>query len=384
MRFLAIIFIFILLIFNSCQQDENTADENSGIFQLDSLLTGEHEANRFDGTIIIGNRDSIIYTKAIGTADRVWEIPMDVSHRFDIASVNKSFIAALVLMAVEEGKLKLEDVLVGRIRKYQCGGSFNAKITIHQLLTHTSGLPDYDAVEAILSEHNFRAFKRKHFSDEEYVDFISRLKPFGQTGKQFCYSNFAYHLLAIILEDCYQKDFAEILKTKICEPLNLTETFSPTSNEAVYPRIAEGYNYSENNGTWKRNNFIDFTLGRRIYSTSTDLYKWGKAMTDSAFLSSHSLKLMQTNHLATLTKEISYGYGWVVFDGNGHYCMGNLPISKKYIIHGGATEGYKSMLVNIEHGEYIIAILSNTGDQTNEILLTQKIVELLINANHEK
>lgn len=234
-----------------------------------------------------------------------------------------------------------------------------------------------------MSDDHFLVFKRQHFSNESYVDFISQLKPENQPNRRFYYSNFAYHLIAIILEDCYQKDFSKILNEKNCAPLELTETFATTSNKAVFQNIVEGYNYSKNIQGWERNNFIDLTIGRRIYSSATDLYKWGKAMNNTVLLSKNSLKLMHTNHILDITNKLSYGYGLGVFDGIGQYGMGDLSITKKYIIHGGATEGYKSMHVNIEKGEFIIAILSNIGDQLNEMLMTHKIVEILIKADHE-
>lgn len=106
-------------------------------------------------------------------------------------------------------------------------------------------------------------------------------------------------------------------------------------------------------------------------------------MNNESLLNKEFLAIMQTNHLAEISPMTSYGYGWVVFDGKKQYEMGNLMINQKYLIHGGATEGYKSLLVNIEGGAYIIALLSNVGDQTNEMKLAQKILKILNNFNHE-
>lgn len=362
----------------SCKPNEER-NPNPVIAQLDSLIDSEHGSNRFDGTIVIGNNDSIIFSKAIGSANRVWDVPLQLTHRFDICSINKSFIATLVLIAVEEGKLNLNDLLIDKINSHAYEGKFDDKITIHHMLSHTSGLPDYEGVSEDLSANQYRSMKRLHVSNDEYVNFISRIAPINQPGKEFYYSNFAYALLAILLEDLYQQPFSNLLQEKICEPLGLEQTFNATSNEEVFPQMSEAYNYDKIHDTWNRNNFIDLTLGRRIFSSTLDLYKWGKAMNDEAILNAQSLALMQTNHLPDITQDISYGYGWVIFDGAANYKIGDVQIDKKYIIHGGNTEGYKSMLVNIEKGEFIIAILANTGEQTNEMELTQKIVQILIN-----
>lgn len=371
----------LLSFFFSCG-DQHGATQSQLQEKLSSLLQQEHDLNLFDGTVVIGTQDSIIFSKAIGTSNRVWDVPLQLNHRLDICSVNKSFIATLILLASEEEKINLEDRLVDWIDSYTYAGKFDEHITIHHLLTHTSGLADYNGVSGDLSASSYRSFKRLHFSNNQYVDFISKLTPLNKPGKEFYYSNFAYHLLTIILEDVYERPFSEILESKICAPLGLNETFSTTSNETVYENVAEAYIYNETNDSWNRNGFIDLTLGRRIFSSALDLYKWGKAMNDQSFLSESSQTLMQTNHLSDISQDLSYGYGWVVFDGQGSYKMGDLDIDKNYIIHGGNTEGYKSMLVNIENGEYIVAMLSNTGNQTNELLLTQRIVQLLLN-HHE-
>ena len=345
--------------------------------RLDSLFETENQSDRFHGTVVIGNKENILYQKAIGIANRSWGTPMEMEGRFDIASINKSYFAALVLIAIEEGRLSLDDKLVDLLQKYDYQGSFSSEITVHQMLSHTSGLPDYDAVPPEIAGPRFIKFKRKHFNNAEYVDFISQLKIVGKPGKQFYYSNFAYHMLGIILEDTYQQHFSEILEEKICKPFQIKNTYAAKVREEVHPKLVEAYSYHSDTQKWQSNDYIDLSLGRRIFASSLDLYQWGLIMCDNSLLSKTSLKLMQTNHVKAINPNISYGYGWVVFDGQKEYDMGNLSIDKKYIIHGGATQGYKSMLIIIEQGEFIITFLSNVGDRTNEIQLAQKITHIL-------
>jgi CubicO group peptidase (beta-lactamase class C family) len=363
----------------SCHQKEPTQaiDTSLLISRMDSLLSCENREDRFHGTLLIARHDSIIYSKATGVANRNWNIPMEMDYRFDIASLNKSFIAALVLLAAEEGKLKPEDTLHELLQKYKHSSNFDPQITLHHLLTHTSGLPDYNSVAPELALNNFRKFKRMHFSNSAYVHFIGGLSAVAEPGTMFHYSNFGYHLLALLLEDVYQMPFAQLLQEKICQPLQLTQTFASTSNQEVYPKVVEAYTWTEDDEQWHRNNFIDLSLGRRIFSTTPDLHKWSMAMNREGLLSKNSLQLMHTNYLAKLTSDVSYGYGWVVFDGEQPYRMGNLGIDKRCLIHGGSTEGYKAMLVNIERGQYSITLLSNALKQTNEMELTQKIIKLL-------
>ncbi|MEH0152995.1 serine hydrolase domain-containing protein [Limibacter armeniacum] len=380
-RSLLISVVFIIWL-TSCTKQRPTPIKDLSI-RLDSLITHEHDSNRFDGTIVVGTQDSILFQRAIGTANRVWDIPMRMDSRFDICSLDKSFTATLVLMAVEEGKLSLDDHLTDLLKPLNYSGAFDPNITIHQMLTHTSGLAHYEHMAPNLQLDWFRPFKRKHFNNPEYIDFISTVPTVNSPGKQFYYSSFAYHLLAIILEDIYQQPYAELLNEKICQPLELRQTFSTSDNLEVHKHMVEAYNYHELSDSWKRNQFIDLTLGRRIFSTSHDLYLWGKAMSAASLLSPESMKRMHSNYLKEITPDISYGYGWAVFDKKGNYHMGNLGIDQKYIIHGGATEGFRSMLVNIENGQYIIAFLTNIGDQVNEIEITKKIANILIESKYD-
>jgi CubicO group peptidase (beta-lactamase class C family) len=175
--------------------------------------------------------------------------------------------------------------------------------------------------------------------------------------------------------------FDELLKQKISDPLGMDRTYSTTSNEAIFNETVDAYRFDEEAQGWIKNSFIDLTIGRRVFSTSENLYRWAKAMNDTTFLSEESLNQMTINHLNELEEEVSYGYGWVVYNEGDDFSMGNLNIDKPYIIHGGSTEGYKSILINIEDGEWILSILANSGNRTNELELAQGIIEIIKSYN---
>lgn len=368
------IYIAISLLIIACTTTKNVEQSpNNAISKIDSLIQSEHQNNRFDGTIVIGTKDKILYQKAIGIANRTWDISMENDTRFDIASLNKAFSAALIVIAEEEGKLTTNDKLADYFPK----ANFDKNITLHDMMTHTSGLPNYNDMSEDLKANYYKKFKRLHFSNEEYIEFIANLPMIGKPKEQFYYSNFAYHILPIILEKIYDKSYNEILQEKICQPLKMTNTFTESSNEIVHKKVAEAYSFDKGENHYYSNNFIDLTLGRRIFSTSEDLYKWSKGLSSGKILAEKSYQKIATNYTSTIDKNIAYGYGWVVNDG-GNYKMGNLEIDKKYLVHGGSTEGFKAMLTNINEGEFIIAHLSNIGNQTNEFKLTKRIVDILL------
>ncbi len=363
-----------------CQQKKEEASLSSfqnRTHKIDSLFKAHYQQDRFQGGVVISQKGETIYENYLGIADRSWNIPISKDVKFDIASLNKSMIAALVLKAVEEGKLHLDDKLVDLLSSFSYEGKFHPEITLHHMLSNSSGLPDYDSVAEELQQNEFLPFKRLRFTNESYVDFISKIEPVSKPGEQFYYSNFAYHLVSIILEETYEKPFSEILKEKLTLPLGLENTLSESENEIIIPKLAKAYNYQETTGQWNQNLFIDLSLGRRIFSTPSDLNRWAQVMDTPGWLTGASLKLMKKNHQAEISEKFSYGYGWVVIDGENKSKMVDLGISQPYIIHGGSTEGYKAMLININNGAYVISFLSNVGSQTQEIQLAQEIVTIL-------
>ena len=377
--FILMISMSILLTSTACEQQESSSIMPPLVNKLDSLIQAANEEDLFHGNLVISKGEEILYSQAIGIANREWDIPFTDSTRLDVASVNKSMIAFLILKAVEEDKLQLETSLRSVLTELGYSTHFDENISLHQMLTHTAGLGDYSHSLGAHGIDNFKTLKRLHFTNPEYVAFIDEIPMIGEPGQQFYYSNFAYHLLCIILEETYQTDFNSLLQEKLCKPLGLKNTFSSADNEAIKPRLAEAYNYDAATNSWKKNNFIDLTMGRRIFSTAQDLHLWAKSIGNEQLLASDLWKKMTTNHISHLSEELSYGYGWVVHPNKSQVKMGHMPTELPFIIHGGSTEGYKSMLININEGQYIISFLSNVGDQTNEIKLAQQIIQILNN-----
>lgn len=377
MTFLRYLALVILLL--ACEQapEQTKSDKNPFIIKLENLVNSEHQSGHFDGSLTVRHQGKLIFSKSVGQASREWKIPMRKNHRFDIASVNKSFIAALTLKAVELGYFNLQDPLMKVLPKLNLEGDFDNGITIHQMLSHLSGMNDYGGIEEGLQENNFLKFKRLRFTNQAYVTFLSEVPMVGPPGEQFYYSNFAYHVLCVVLEEAFQLPFDDVLQKHIVKPLKLKNTFASSLNEAVKPNLVSGYNYDPDRSTWLTNDFIDLTLGRRIFSTAEDLALWTESIGQSGILSQSSWDAMLTNHVATLNQELSYGYGWVIHDQKGSYRMGKLPTTKPYFIHGGNTGGYKAITVNMNNGDWVFSALSNIGDRFDEMGFATKITTLI-------
>ncbi len=372
-----LIIIFLTIGCNSKEKKSIIKDIGFRVQQIDTLFQRKFKEDKFHGGVVISKKGEILYENYFGIADRSLNILMRRNMKFDIASVNKSMIAGLVLKAVENKLLNLEDKLVDLLSDFKYSGQFDSEITLHQMLCHRSGLPDYDSVSLELKENGFLKFKRLRFTNEEYVDFISQLKSVSKPNQKFYYSNFAYHLIAMVLETVYNKSFKEVLKENLTTPLGLKYTVSESENENIIPGLVKAYTYDFQHNKWKITPYIDLSLGRRIFSTPSDLNKWAQVIGNPGWLSQSSLKLMLQNYQEN-TSNISYGYGWFVVDEEHKSKIGNLEITQPYIIHGGSTDGYKAMLININNQEFVISFLSNVGNRTNEMKLAQEIVKILI------
>ncbi|MDW7694108.1 serine hydrolase domain-containing protein [Flammeovirgaceae bacterium SG7u.111] len=375
--------IILLLFFLTACSAKKQSSEIQFQTSLDSLIEEWHDQNQFDGTVLISHRGNIIYTKATGLANRVWKEPAAIDTKYHIASISKSMIACLVLQLVDEGKLRLDDPVMKFVPNFK--DDLASKITLHHLLTHTSGMGHYEVIPDSLHQQNYRNFKRWNLPREEYIDRLVQYPLLSAPGEKFNYSSFAYYILMDIVEKTEIKPFAQVLKERITTPLGMENTLSPNSNEQVVEKFAEAYNWlqqPDSTFAYERNQFIDISLGITIYSTVGDLHKWGEALTKPTLLSEKSLALMKTNHLTEIG--MNYGYGLAIHPENSEQPMGNLGIRSAYFLHGGALEGYRAMLTVVNDGEWIVTHLSNVGDRTNELKLSSTILKIITEPTYEK
>lgn len=327
---------------------------------------------QFSGQIVLvrnGERAKWNY----GLANRNWQLKMQDQAVMDIASLNKSFIANLCLQAVEEGRWELNQSLNSMLENLGLDNRFHDSIRLIDLLIHRSGLRDYDAVPSNMQAYGFQSFKRSRFNNKGYLDFIEQL-PANLPHTDFLYSNFAYHLLAVLLEELYQEDFNSLLKRKICIPLEMRSTSSTISRQDPVPNLALAYQLQGK--TWKENDYIDLTLGRRIFSNALDLEKWLRSKGGSTLVAENLATEILKNHWEKINPKYSYGLGWVPYKVGEHYPMGDLNLKATYFIHGGSTEGYQSIAVSVNEGETLLVILSNSGEG-------QKVFELAKSILHE-
>ena len=301
-------------------------------------------------------------------ANREWKIPNTTDTKFNIQSISKSIIATAVLKQVDKKKLNLDSTVKDYIPNYK--GVNGDKITIRQLLNHTSGLPE-DFSDIIPNKY----YKSKHILQE-----IEKTQPNNQPGIQFQYSNLGYKLLSIILETVLKSDLQNILQETIFQPLEMNHSVRD-NGRIVIKHIASGYNYylldSYRKGGYEN---MSATLGNGgIVSTSQDLFNFARGIINNDFLSKSSQQEMFTNYMG------NYGLGCEF----RYFNRKNDNDSIKIIYHnGGGVSGFRSGLAWIDKGDYTIILLENSersfqfgAYNTNEII--DLVLGVLLNQHNE-
>ena len=358
-----ILFVILMILIPCLPLYPNNAPE-----KIDRLMKSYCNNGQFNGTILVKKDNKILYKRAFGLADRQWNIKNTVDSKFLIGSVSKSYTALMVLILVDEGLIDLNATINTYIPQYEGPGKNRA--TIHQMLTHTSGIPDHGAIPNLVKKR-----VRWMYDSDQYLELVKETALKFEPGTGFQYSGIAYNLLAIICEKVTKTSFAELLKQRIFVPLHMNDS-SLNNNLDINPKRANGYEYYLLEG-YKLPSYLsmDHCKGSGgILSTVEDMAKFNNECFDAQTLIPKSLyKKMFTPHVKDWQY---YGYGWWIdtIDVNG---------SKKTLIsHGGSTDGYKAYSTRIVEDHTDIVLLENDYFRTDVGVkwcydITEDIIDIL-------
>jgi CubicO group peptidase (beta-lactamase class C family) len=269
--------------------------------KIDQLVSEYQQCGYFNGSILVAEHGKVLYERGVGYADIQTHTPNTPKTKFGIASLSKQFTAALVLMQVAIGNLRL-DATVSKILPWYRKDT-GSRITIEQLLRHTSGLPpDYDAPEFGDGEAAAR-----HAEPEMFARSVCQPALVSEPGTRWNYSNCGYILLGLILEQITATSFDEILQSQLLRPLEMNDT-GMDNNSLV--RLGGAVGYQRRAGPrYVPGPYIDrshiFAAGS-MYSTIEDLYRWNQALTHSNLFSEELRKKIFTPELG------DWNYGWFI------------------------------------------------------------------------
>jgi len=346
---LFIIFFFaliILFLFNSCKKknsDSNIIDDSS----LISIMENTQNTIGSPGWMLEIQDHNKYYKYAGGLANREEKIPMEDNFQIRIGSISKTFTATVVLILCDEGVLKLND----KLEDYYPEFPKSDKITIRQLLMHTSGIVTWDENDSIRTQVYENTYD---WTIDKLIDWASKQELLFEPDSGFNYSNIGYFLLGKIIETASGSSVIDLINEKICDPLNLENTFMAASPQFAGEMI---HGYDESGGTIEDitgtpaadaiNFELSWTAGG-IISSLDDLSVWSRALYKGKLISD-SLLEQQMPVLNPPTENNPYYSG---------YGMG-IKQSDKWIGHNGAISGYVCYMFYYPEGDVSVVTFFN-------------------------
>jgi CubicO group peptidase (beta-lactamase class C family) len=331
--------------------------------KVDDLIQGEMQKHHVPGVAgLVLQAGRPVKTFYGGEANLEWHTPVAADTVFEIGSVSKQFAAAAILMLAEEGKLSVDDL----ISKYLTNTPPSwAKITIRHLLSHTSGIHNYDGLDGFEL--------RQHLTQAQFIRLLGKQPLDFAPGESWSYSNSGFNLLGYIVENVSGEDYWTFLQEHVFTPLQMTHT-TWRNPQTVIPHRAAGYAFADGAYSNRDYDITDLFAAGSIVSTVSDLAKWDDALINDRLLNESSKQLwwspahlnngqpVPVGHHSSRT----YGFAWFLDTLNGH----------KNIGHSGITSGFSAANEMYPDDHLTIIILSNTDDGTFANELSKKIAPL--------
>ena len=362
----ALIFAFItFLTLNSFSQNTNEEIYNKIDSYLESSVT-----NGFSGVVLVSKKGEIILSKGYGWADRENKIPNSPSTVFNIGSVTKQFTASAILKLVEQGKIKTSD----KISSYFIQTPIDKRdITIHQLLTHTSGISKRTG-----------GFRYNEASKEQFLKEFFESELQSKPGTKYQYANANYIMLTVILESISGQTYSSFLNDYLFAPSQMQSTGYKSINFGT-ERLAHGYYYNRNDEQWEDwgttqqhlpyNDKHWYSIGKGdIHSTVEDLYKWHVALKNNVVLASNTRLVQETPYVAENDKKTSfYGYGWAISQSNR---------DTKIVAHNGSNGLYFADFVRFIDDDVVVIYITNAflGQESENV--AREIGKMIFDSNY--
>src|SRR5215469_9342528 len=269
--------------------------------RIDRLVAQYQKYGYFNGAILVADNGKVIYSKGVGKASFEFDIPNTPNTKFGIASITKQFTALLILQQIGENKIALRGKVSDYLTWYRKDNG--SRMTIEQLLHHTSGLPpDFDSPEFNATPEAARRYEHQEFAEKFCQPALA-----SEPGTKWEYSNCGYNLLGLILERVTGISFNDLLHQRILDPLSMKDS-GLDQNDLAQSGGATGY-LRHAGPRCTRGAFIDrihgFSSGS-MYSTAEDLYKWNQALSSGEFIS----KELRDQIFAPSLHD--WAYGWFV------------------------------------------------------------------------
>ena len=350
--------------YSALAQDRPASPDPVKAAKIEEMLSLAHKYRQFNGSALVVENGKVIYRAAFGMANMEWGIVNTPETKFRLGSITKQFTSMLTLQLVEQGKIKLDGKITDYLPDYR--KDIGDKVTIHHLLTHTSGIPSYTGQPGFLEN-----VSRNPYAVADFVKKYTSGDLLFEPGSKFAYNNSGYFLLGAIIERVTGKPYEQVLKENILDPVGMKNT-GYDHHETIIQKRAAGYTKTLDGYTNAA--YLDMSIpyaAGSMYSTVDDLFLWDQALYTDKLISAQSKALMYKPFLE------NYAYGWVVT--NASFKQNEKPVPM--IVHGGGINGFATNITRFPNERNLIVILDNTGQITQR--LSDVVAKILYDQPYE-
>jgi CubicO group peptidase (beta-lactamase class C family) len=324
-----------------CKVIPDQTDHRDVVNAMAAYLEASLETGFFIGSVLIARAGEVLLSEGYGMANLEHGVANSPQTKFRLGSVTKQFTAAAMLQLQEQGLLKVDNPISIYLPDYPQGGA----ITVHHLLTHTAGIPNYTSFPDYVEK------QRSAMTLDEIIAWFSAQPLEFTPGECYSYSNSGYTLLTKLIEVVSDQSYADYLQHHIFEPLEMTHSGYDQS-APMLPHWASGYALTEEG--YQNAAFIDMSIpsgAGGLYSTVEDLYRWDQALYTDAVLNESSRQLMfaPAVEMGEESGNAYYGYGWVI----------DQAYERDRVGHGGRIDGFTTSIARYPHEPVVIIVLSN-------------------------
>jgi D-alanyl-D-alanine carboxypeptidase len=345
---------------------EGKVTEADAIKEIERHAAAAASRDSFSGVVLVAKGDRVVFHKAYGNAEKNFCGPNKLDTKFNLGSMNKMFTSVAIAQLVQAGKLSYEDTLANVLPEYP-NKEIAQKITIHNLLTHTSGLGDFFKEEFFKNREKYVALK------DYFPIFASDPLQF-EPGKSWSYSNAAFIVLGVVVEKVSGQDYFDYVREHIYKPAGMSDSDSFMRNDIV-SNLSYGYTRFGANDQLgiepRKINWMELPIRGSSagggYSTAPDLLKFVQALRGYKLLSKELTEKVTSAKVDTrFSPNIKYGYGFMEEQMSGHIVRG----------HGGGAPGINSDLKMFWDGSYTVIVMGNYDPPAAQDL-SQKIAEFV-------
>ncbi len=346
--------------FNGARTPSNVTEgplsEAQMLEQVEKVMKRLKDKDAFSGTLLIAKNDKVLYEFVCGEASKRFHVPNNIDTKFNLGSMNKMFTSTAIMQLVEKNKVSLDDPISKYLDESWLPKSITDKVTVHHLLTHTSGLGSY------FNQKYWETSREMFRQLDDYKPLVIDETLAFEPGERFRYSNTGMFLLGVIIEKASGENYFDYIREKIHKPAGMKNSDCYEMDMPV-ENLAIGYVPNNSQWGWENNIYKHVLKGGPAgggFSTVRDLHQFALALTSGKLVSQKSLDKMWQSH-----SDANYGYGFSI----------EQHPSGKVVGHSGGFPGLNSNLDIILDNGYIVSVMSNYDSGASPV--ARKVLQMI-------